>query len=60
MGGNAKGWLDSESGATAVEYALMLALISVAIVTAVTALGTNINVKFAAVATVFCLQTDGG
>ena len=51
MRGCVKGWLDSESGATAVEYALMIALISVAMITAVTALGTNINVKFAAVAT---------
>jgi pilus assembly protein Flp/PilA len=35
-------WND-ESGATAVEYALMVALIAVAIIVAVTALGTSLR-----------------
>lgn len=40
-----------EEGATAVEYALMVALIAVVIITAVTAIGTNANTKFNAAAT---------
>jgi pilus assembly protein Flp/PilA len=36
-----KKWLASEDGATAVEYALMLALIAVVIVAAVSILGGN-------------------
>jgi pilus assembly protein Flp/PilA len=38
-------WND-ESGATAVEYGLMVALIAVVIITAVTLLGTNLSTKF--------------
>ena len=40
-----------EEGATAVEYGLLVALIAVAIMTAVGTLGTNLNTKFSAVAT---------
>lgn len=40
-----------EEGATAVEYALMVALIAAAIMAAVTTLGTNANTKFTSVAT---------
>lgn len=36
-----------DRGATAVEYALMVSLIAVAIVTAVIALGTELNTLFA-------------
>ncbi len=35
-----------ESGATAIEYGLIAALIAVAIITAVTALGTSLSSKF--------------
>ena len=35
-----------DKGATAVEYGLMVALIAVAIIVAVTALGTRLNVLF--------------
>jgi len=35
-----------ESGATAIEYGLIAALIAVAIITAVTALGTKISAVF--------------
>ena len=35
-----------ESGATAIEYALLASLISVAIITAATTLGSNINATF--------------
>ena len=37
---------DDERGATAVEYGLMVALIAVAIITAVTLLGTNLTALF--------------
>ena len=39
-------FLTSEDGPTAVEYAVMLALIIVVCIAAVTALGTNANTKF--------------
>jgi pilus assembly protein Flp/PilA len=38
-----------ESGATAIEYGLIAALIAVVIITAVTTLGTTISDKFQAV-----------
>jgi pilus assembly protein Flp/PilA len=40
------GFLKEESGPTAVEYAVMLALIIVVCVAAVTTLGTNTNNSF--------------
>jgi pilus assembly protein Flp/PilA len=40
-----------QSGATAIEYGLIAALISVVIITAVTAVGTNLSGKFNAIAT---------
>jgi pilus assembly protein Flp/PilA len=50
---NAKAWWDGlvreEDGATAVEYALMLALIAMAVVVAVTALGLSVNDLFGSV-----------
>ena len=45
------GFLKDESGPTAVEYAVMLALIIVVCITAITALGTNVNNTFSYVAT---------
>jgi len=39
-----------ESGATAVEYGLMVALIAVVIIVAVTLLGSNLNALFQMVA----------
>ena len=44
-------WRASDEGATAVEYGLMVALIAVAIIVAVTALGTNLKDMFNAVGT---------
>jgi len=41
-----KNFFKDESGATAVEYGLMVALIAVAIIAAVTSLGTNLTAKF--------------
>lgn len=53
----AAGWLasrlslsDGERGATAVEYALMVALIAVVIIAAVTLLGTQISAMFSKIA----------
>ena len=43
-------WKDEE-GPTAVEYALMLALIAVVIIVAVRLLGTNVSTRFNEVAT---------
>ena len=40
-----------ESGATAIEYGLIAALIAVVIITAVTTVGTNLSNTFSAVAT---------
>ena len=42
-------FLKSEDGPTAVEYAVMLALIIVVCITAITALGTNANKTFTSV-----------
>ncbi|MBO6553550.1 MAG: Flp family type IVb pilin [Roseitalea sp.] len=39
-------FLKDESGATAIEYGLIAALIAVAIITGATALGTELNAKF--------------
>jgi pilus assembly protein Flp/PilA len=40
----------NESGATAIEYGLIVALIAVVIIGAVTAVGTNLSAKFNTVA----------
>jgi pilus assembly protein Flp/PilA len=45
-----KNFLVSEDGPTAVEYAVMLALIVIVCLTAVQAIGTNANAKFQKVA----------
>ena len=42
-----------ESGATAIEYGLIAALISVVIITAVTTVGTNLNTLFTSIGTAF-------
>ena len=42
-------FLEREDGPTAVEYAVMLALIIVVCITAITALGTNANKTFTTV-----------
>jgi pilus assembly protein Flp/PilA len=43
-------FFQDESGATAIEYGLIAALISVVIITAVTLVGTNLDATFDAVA----------
>ena len=40
-----------ETGATAIEYGLIVALIAVVIITAVTAIGKNLNTAFTKVST---------
>ena len=42
----AKRFIADETGATAIEYGLIAALIAVVIISAVTALGTTIKTKF--------------
>jgi len=44
-------FVQDESGATAIEYGLIAALIAVVIISAVTTLGTTISGKFEAVTT---------
>ena len=44
-------FLRDESGATAIEYGLIAALIAVVIITAVTAVGTNLSGTFNTVST---------
>lgn len=46
----AKRFVQDESGATAIEYGLIAALIAVVIITAVTTLGTNLSAKFNTIA----------
>jgi len=41
----------SESGATAIEYGLIAALIAVVIITALTNVGTHLSTKFSSIAT---------
>jgi len=43
-------FLRDENGATAIEYGLIAALISVVIITAVTLVGTNLTATFNAIA----------
>ncbi len=44
-------FMKDESGATAIEYGLIAALISVVIITALTTIGTNMNTKFQTIGT---------
>ncbi|MCB1424214.1 MAG: Flp family type IVb pilin [Zhengella sp.] len=44
-------FMKDESGATAIEYGLLAALISVAIMGTLSTLGTNLTTKFSSVAT---------
>lgn len=48
---NIKRFLKDESGATAIEYGLLAALISVVAITAMTTAGTQLNSKFTTVST---------
>ena len=44
-------FLKDESGATAIEYGLIAALIAVVVITALTTIGTNLKADFTSVAT---------
>ena len=44
-------FVKSEEGVTAIEYGLIAALVGIAIITAVTLLGTNLSTVFTRVAT---------
>ena len=44
-------FLQDQSGATAIEYGLIAACISIAIITVVNGLGTNLNNKFTSINT---------
>jgi pilus assembly protein Flp/PilA len=46
MFGNFKNLLKDESGATAIEYGLIAALVSVAAITALTAMGSSLRTMF--------------
>jgi pilus assembly protein Flp/PilA len=46
----AVGFISDEEGATMVEYGLMVALIAIVCITAVTAIGTNLNLIFSDIA----------
>ena len=46
-----KAFLADETGATAIEYGLIAALISVVIITVLTTVGTNLRTKFQSIAT---------
>jgi len=46
-----KSFRKSESGATAIEYGLIAALIAVVIITGVTAVGTNLSTTFTSLST---------
>jgi pilus assembly protein Flp/PilA len=43
-------FVQDQSGATAIEYGLIVALISVVCIVALTSVGTNLNAKFTSVA----------
>ncbi len=44
--GKIRSFFQDESGASAVEYGLLVSLIAVVIITAVTSLGTSVSSKF--------------
>ena len=52
-------FLQSEDGPTAVEYAVMLALIVVVCIAAITALGTNTNKTFNTVSNIIATAASG-
>ena len=53
-------FLTDESGATAIEYGLIAALVSVAAIGALTALGGSLNTMFQTVSSAVGTATSGG
>lgn len=56
----ARTWMDRDEGATAVEYGIMVALIAVAIIVVVTALGGQLTTVFQRVVTALGGTPAGG
>jgi pilus assembly protein Flp/PilA len=56
----ARKFLVNEDGPTAVEYAVMLALIIVVCLTAIQAIGTNANATFNSIADTLATTSGGG
>ena len=54
-----KNLLEDESGATAIEYGLIAALVSVAAIAALTAMGGSLTTMFTAVSTALTTATTG-
>jgi len=54
-----KNLINDESGATAIEYGLIAALVSVAAITALTAMGGSLTTMFTAVSTALTTATTG-
>jgi len=50
MQAHMKRFMLNESGATAIEYGLIAALIAVVVITALTNIGTSLSTQFAAIA----------
>jgi pilus assembly protein Flp/PilA len=59
MFGNFKNLLKDESGATAIEYGLIAALVSVAAITALTAMGSSLDSMFTGVANTLDTAVNG-
>jgi pilus assembly protein Flp/PilA len=55
---NLQHFIESEDGPTAVEYAVMLALIVIVCLTAIQAIGSNANTTFTGIAT--AIETANG
>jgi len=55
-----KNFTDDESGATAIEYGLIAALVSVAAIGALTAMGGSLNTMFTTVSTELNTAVGGG
>ena len=49
-------FINDESGATAIEYGLIVALIAVVVITAFTTLGTNLNKKMSTAAAAISIR----
>ena len=54
-----KNLIEDESGATAIEYGLIAALVSVAAIAALTAMGGSLTTMFTAVSTALTTATTG-
>ena len=53
-------FLNDDSGATAIEYGLIAALVSVAAIGALTAMGNSLSTMFSTVATALSTAVSGG